>query len=81
MDDSAAICEIRVSGPLLRPMSEKLTNRRLTVGVANFGQRIVPDYHLATYHFLLSQKCSKKIQKSIDTPLALWDSRSTHGNK
>jgi len=35
----------------------------------------------ALEEFTLSQKCSKKkIQKSIDTKLALWDSPFTHGN-
>jgi hypothetical protein len=28
----------------------------------------------------VSQNCSKKVQKIIDTVLALWDSRFTHGN-
>lgn len=42
---------------------------------------VVRDYGFATYSFLLSQKCSKKIQKIIDTELVLWNSRSTHGNK
>gem|GEM_PF-5154844 len=41
----------------------------------------VPDYQYATYPFLLSQNCSKKVQKIVDTVLALWDSRNTHGNK